>query len=278
AVEDLLDVDPEAKEINREIRLYEKEIELYAKRGFKPNYVSVLAARDKIRLAKKQLAKRRTALLPKAKRMLAKMPGTAATTGTVTMYDDPDTVRSQLNKQIDALKKLDDALLADIKVYTAVAAQTPVWASEYEQLADAIKRDEKIVEDIGSRLEREKVELQAAQRITPFQDAALMKKDIKKQVLATAVAPLAIMLAVCMGLAFLEPRKGKVRSAGEISLGLGIRVVGAVPRMPHLERHIAGPAGESDLEGTPVMESIDAIRTRLLYEADARSMRLVMVT
>jgi len=69
-----------------------------------------------------------------------------------------------------------------------------------------------------------------------------------------------------------------VRSAGEISRGLGIRVVGAVPRMPHLERHLVGPTGESELEGTPVMESIDAIRTRLLHEADVRSTRVVMVT
>ena len=48
--------------------------------------------------------------------------------------------------------------------------------------------------------------------------------------------------------------------------------------MPHLERHLVGPAGDSELEGTPVMESIDAIRTRLLHEADVRATRVVMVT
>src|SRR5262249_56622453 len=35
---------------------------------------------------------------------------------------------------------------------------------------------------------------------------------------------------------------------------------------------------ESELEGTPVMESIDAIRTRLLHDASTRSTRVVMVT
>src|SRR5262249_6840399 len=33
-----------------------------------------------------------------------------------------------------------------------------------------------------------------------------------------------------------------------------------------------------DLEGTPVMESIDAIRTRLLHEANTRATRVVLVT
>src|SRR5205823_877413 len=67
-------------------------------------------------------------------------------------------------------------------------------------------------------------------------------------------------------------------SAGEISRGLGIRVVGAVPRMADLGRQLVGAAGESELEGTPVMESIDAIRTRLLHDASTRSTRVVMVT
>ncbi len=114
--------------------------------------------------------------------------------------------------------------------------------------------------------------------MTGYQDAELMKKDIKKQLLGTLVAPIAIFGAVCVGLALLEHRQRKIRSAGEISRGLGIRVVGAVPRMPHLERRLVGPGGESDLEGTPIMESIDAIRTRLLHEADVRSTRVVMVT
>ena len=105
-----------------------------------------------------------------------------------------------------------------------------------------------------------------------------MKKDIKKQLLATAVAPVAVMFSVCFGLAFLEFRKRRVRKASEISRGLGIRVVGAVPSVANLQRHLVSLDGESDLEGTPVMESIDAIRTRLLHEANARSTRIVMVT
>ncbi len=41
-----------------------------------------------------------------------------------------------------------------------------------------------------------------------------------------------------------------MRSAGEVASGLGIRVVGAVPGVPHLERRLVGPNGEPELEGT----------------------------
>src|SRR5262249_25422181 len=84
--------------------------------------------------------------------------------------------------------------------------------------------------------------------------------------------------AVCAAFAWFECRKQRVRGASEISRGLGIRVVGAVPTQAGLERRLVGPGGESDLEGTAAMESIDAIRTRLLHEADTRSTRVVMVT
>src|SRR5262249_58648124 len=88
----------------------------------------------------------------------------------------------------------------------------------------------------------------------------------------------ALPISVCAAFAWFECRKQRVRGASEISRGLGIRVVGAVPTQAGLERRLVGPGGESDLEGTAAMESIDAIRTRLLHEADTKSTRVVMVT
>ena len=87
-----------------------------------------------------------------------------------------------------------------------------------------------------------------------------------------------VLLGVCMSLAWLDVRQRRIRSAGEVSRGLGIRVVGAVPTVPHLEHHLVGPTGEPDLEGHPVLESIDAIRTQLLRDADDAHTRVVMVT
>jgi capsular exopolysaccharide synthesis family protein len=134
------------------------------------------------------------------------------------------------------------------------------------------------VEALDLKLHQEKVNLRAAERITVWQQADLQKKDMKKQVLATVAAPLAVLFAVCMSLAWVEYRHRRVGSAAEVARGLGIRVVGAVPELHDLERHLVGPTGEADLEGHPVLESIDALRTLVLHDAEANATRVVMVT
>ena len=43
--------------------------------------------------------------------------------------------------------------------------------------------------------------------------------------------------------------------------------------MPHLERRLVGPNGETDLEGHPVLESFDSSRTLLLRDDGAEAAR-----
>ena len=74
----------------------------------------------------------------------------------------------------------------------------------------------------------------------------------------------------------IEPRWR--RSFASSAAPLSNTSVSAVPRALNLQRHLVSPDGENELEGTPVMESIDAIRTRLLHEANTRSTRVVMIT
>ena len=285
AIESALDRDPQGKRLRDQLDDLEMQIEDFAKRNFRPSYVSYRIARERAGLVRKQLDKRLATLGARVRKAAARsIPGTGSpltplsATQLVSSPEEIKAMRDQLQKQIQNLVAMDDQMSKRITNLAATAASIPVKATDYEHLAEEIKSEEMIVARLRENLEREKVELRAASRITKFQDAELMKKDIKKQLLATLVAPLAVLCSVCGGLALLEHRQRKVRSASEISRGLGIRVVGAVPRMPNLERHLVGPAGESDLEGTPVMESIDAIRTRLLHEADVRSTRVVMVS
>ena len=53
------------------------------------------------------------------------------------------------------------------------------------------------------------------ERIQVFQEPELQKRDVKKQLLVTAAAPLVVVFGVCMGLALLEYRLRRVRTAGE---------------------------------------------------------------
>ncbi len=282
ALELAMEKDAEARRYHERVLYYQDQDATLARQGYPPNYVSRKIARDKAAAARASLEQRKAVLAERVRTSLARAAKNASTTtngaGIPQFIEDPAIMRERMRKQIDALTSLESKLEEQIKVLSKEAAKTPVLASEYEQRVADIKVDEKLVHDIGTKLEHERVELRAANRITKFQDAELMKRDNKKQLLAAGISPIAVLGAVSIGLAWLEFRKRRVRTASEISRGLGIRVVGAVPAMPHLEHQLVNAAGESELEGTPVMESIDAIRTRLLHEANTRSTRVVMVT
>ncbi len=274
ALEEAVEKDPEAMRLREQLRNVQHNIDDHiTNRGVSSGHPAMNRYYNRAESLSQMLAARKQAIAERVKKALARaaMPMNAS-------GQEPTLQRAQLQKHVEALAKLDAENTTQIKQLAAKVAATPLLGADYDQLAEEIRREEETLKTIGQTLDREKVEMRGAPRIRSFQDAELMKPEIKKQVLAAGASPIAVFGAVCMGLAWLEFRKRRVRSAGEISRGLGIRVVGAVPRMPHLERHLVGPTGESDLEGTPVMESIDAIRTRLLHEANTRSTRVVMVT
>ena len=267
ALEAALDADPEAKDIEKQIEKARELLDSYADRGANLNAPTPLAAVRRIKSLQEKLDRRRTKMRGELKKRIE--------SGT---KDESQLARLQLENQVKLWKGLQESLQANVEALIARASKMNKSSGDYQALDDETKRAEAVVADIDSQLQREKIELQAAPRISRYQDAELQKKDIKKQLLAAGASPLAMLLAVCTGLAWFEYRKRRVQSAGEVARGLGIRVVGAVPELPNLERHLVGPGGEPELEGHAVLESIDAIRTLLLHDADARATRVVMVT
>jgi capsular exopolysaccharide synthesis family protein len=165
----------------------------------------------------------------------------------------------------------------NIKRLEAEVARIGQTDQEMEALRRGIETDQKVVENFAVRVKEMRVEADSnLKRVTVFQEAELQKKDIKKQLMGTAAAPLGVLLAVCMGLATAEHRQRRIRTAGQVADGLGIRVVGAVPEAAHLDRHLVGDA---DLDAAqPVLESFDALRTLLLHDAETGAARVVMVT
>jgi polysaccharide biosynthesis transport protein len=194
------------------------------------------------------------------------------------VLDDHDFTGPQLKNTIATMEKHLKNLNDEIGDLTAKSEKFPSNNNELESLRDEIKRQAKIVDNLGEKMEQQTVELRAPQRISVYQEADLEKRDLKKQIAATIVAPIAVFFLTCMGLAWFEYRQRRIHSAGEVSLGLGIRVVGSIPNQPNLERCLIGADVESDLARQPVLESIDAIRTMLLHQAQTASTRVVMVT
>jgi capsular exopolysaccharide synthesis family protein len=187
-------------------------------------------------------------------------------------------VEKQLTEGVASLTKQLDDLNKSIKDMEEKANKIGGWTTDLTALRQDIQNDAKFLDDLDSQRAKMKVEMDAAPRVSKFQDADLQKRDMKKQILATVAAPVAVLLFVCMGVAWLDVRQRRVRSAGDVAAGLGIRVVGAVPGVPHLERQLVGPSGEPAPEDCPALESFDAIRTLLLRGDGGPAPRVLLVT
>jgi succinoglycan biosynthesis transport protein ExoP len=267
-IEAALARDSEVKRLQQEIGDIELVVQDYLDRGASTRMPTLVRAQATVARLKEHIESRRDEVRAALER---DFKASTEDAGALT--------HAQLTRRVLTLKELHDQLQGEledlVKQANTLVTQT---IPEHEARRDEITRQEEVVNEIGHRLEKERVELRSAPRITLFQDADLQPKNIKKQLLATIGAPILVLVAVCLGLAWFEYRQRRVRSAGEVARGLGIRVVGAIPAVPDLQRHVASPLDELELEGHPVLESVDAIRTLLLRDAHANATRTVLVT
>jgi polysaccharide biosynthesis transport protein len=132
--------------------------------------------------------------------------------------------------------------------------------------------------ELGDKLQSIRVELNSPERITMYQEADLMPKDGKKQMMGMVASPVAVLLMVCMGVAWTDFRKRRIYSACEVAQGLGMRVLGSIPDVPRLEQHMVDFETDPAIVGHPVMESIDGVRTVLLHDAEMEDARVVLVS
>src|SRR5207247_832814 len=100
-------------------------------------------------------------------------------------------------------------------------------STEMEMARHDIRQEEAALEKVGGEMEALRVELQAPARVTLYQDAAVQKKDMRRQIALTIVVPIAALLGVCFIVAWLESRARRITTADEVVRGLGMRVVGA---------------------------------------------------
>jgi succinoglycan biosynthesis transport protein ExoP len=266
----ILKSDPLIQQLKAEMKRDQETIDDFEEKAPGVPYPSLLSARSRINRAKTKIAQRRKELQAEvASAMDAGNPG----------HEELEHLRQARLNAIEAMRQYIKDLDKDLQQFNAeLANMKQTDHAELDRLKENIKHEEEFVRQLALRLKKEEVELNAGQRVTVAQEAELQKKDMKIQILGVIAAPVLALLGTCMGLAWLDVRQRRIRSAGEVSRGLGIRVVGAVPSVPNLERHLMGPTGEPDLEGHPALESIDALRTMLLRDADDEATRVVMVT
>ncbi len=186
-----------------------------------------------------------------------------------------ETRLKQIEGEVAPLIVQEAVLHKEVDRLTAEVKNLGKRTNELDGLKADVARQTKIVADLGTRLEVGRYDLLAKSRVSIFGDGALLPLERKKQVMATAAGGVGCMFVAFVGVALWEFRRRRIHSTDEVSAGLGIPVVGALPASAHVEQLVV----TDEFSGDPLLtESVDAIRTQLLCGARGEPARILMVT
>lgn len=198
----------------------------------------------------------------------------------------PKTPREQHLASLDAWKTEKAVLEKELKVaqeaFNKHVEETQKFSTQsidLELRKNELERLKRLTERMGQELEQWEVELAAAPRVTVLEPASVPKtSDIKKKYRMMWFLSAAAFGAAVLAVAGVDFMSRRVNSSAEVAYGLGLRVVGDVPVISGRHRHQLSLDGRgSPLHGL-LAESIDNIRTALLYQSNLEGIRVALVT
>lgn len=256
AIEERLAADDVARQHRARITKLQELIREYELRAQNPNESSLVRARSHLKASEKEVDQRR-AVLTDAITVEMKRRHELETRAGIDGLKDTIAILAQQEK---SLQDEVDRLNRD-------AEKIGRTSTEVELLSSEIKQEERLAQQVADELESLQVELRSPNRVNLAQEAALQPLNAKKQITTTAAAGVGAFFAVGLAIGWWEVMRRRVHTPDEVSRGLGLRVIGSVPRLSR------GSGDEADIR-----ESIYSIRARLLRESRLGELRTVMVT
>ena len=181
------------------------------------------------------------------------------------------------------------------KQETSLDTESRRWAREVENLKtggtkappeilalrDEVRHREKEFDKVSEELAALEGSLPISPRITVQAGAFVPpNRDLNRPIKLAGGLGLLAFLGVLGGLCFLEASGRRVSSGTEVSQGLGLRVVGTLPRLPAAARNKSAAA--QSLGGLDarygLTEAVDTLRTVLLHSPRLDGARVVVVT
>jgi succinoglycan biosynthesis transport protein ExoP len=265
AIKHVLDTDPTVITHQKTLLKIEDALEKFRSAGARADNSDVVQLQKRKAGLEKQIAERQKEIRPKVVEDLKAMA-----------KEDYDIGLAQLHEEVLPLAAQEKTLRDEVQSLATEADKIGSSSTELEMLRAELKQDEKVLERVGNEYEALQVELQSPPRVALNQEAALQRRDTKRQIAASALAPILVALLVCFAVSWWEHRARRIHTAEEVISGLGMRMLGTVPS-PGQTRQLQAAEGE-EAAADSFQEAIDGIRTVLLRDAATQGTRIVMVT
>jgi polysaccharide biosynthesis transport protein len=191
------------------------------------------------------------------------------------------TTRDLNKEQIKALDAEWQRLDGLVKKLGAAVRPADRPTSDLEALRTDVVQTEAVLSKIDERLGLLKAEPRPPSRATVMVPAEPPRaRNLQAPARISSVAALAAFGLVVGGVGWREARARRVYAADDVVQNLGISLLGTLPALPARSRRLltADTKRRDTVWQSQLTESVDAIRTLLLYTAQAEGLRIILVT
>lgn len=263
-VDDQLQNDPMLAQMQQEQMMYQMQIRSLgsiSKRGSSP----------KIRQLQQQYRKVGQEIAQYKEQMRQAIAGEQS--------NEPNPILKQLTTEFQIVAKMQqdevrqiNEKLEELKQQLLLKAENNIdlmlRLSEVEQLRD-------VQQGIATKIQNLQVEVEAPNRVTAIgadrtgsaiAETAQSRNRVTRYAIS-GLGGLTTLALTCLGIGYMEFRNRRLNGPEQVDEGLGIRVIGTLPRLSNKAAALA-----------QLNESIDSVRTALMHESTSKKRQLVMVT
>ena len=153
--------------------------------------------------------------------------------------------------------------------------------ADVEELRDKVKLLGKVSDEVGAKIAQLETSLSQQPRVTRHVEAfAPTERDTSRSHKIAVAIGLLALAGVVAGLCLLEVTGRRVYSSGDLLQGLGLRILGTLPKLPASARKKTAAA--QTLGGLDarygMTEAVDAIRTVLMNSPRHDGARVIVIT
>jgi capsular exopolysaccharide synthesis family protein len=184
-----------------------------------------------------------------------------------------------IKEQLALATEMEAALVQDIPILEKEAKSLVVAGGNLEVLKLELKQAEELSSKIKLALTNMTLEQDVPPRVLDMDKTMIIRPDADaKRFLFAGVGGMAAFALVGGLVGFLEVRQRRIESPDAVTRGLGLRIVGTVPRPPSFLNRLPGGGGGPERWQAALTEAINCTRTMLLHAEGMSAVRVLQVT